>query len=166
MPEKKYILTAIEAKQKLRRMSLEIAESLSGLEAPLFLIGVQNSGMVIANELGVLLRPYLSKSVKILSVSLNKQLPDKVELSELVDLNGANIILIDDVTNSGKTLLYALKPLLDAHPKTIQTLVMVERMHKLFPVKPDFVGLSISTTVEEHIQVETINGEITGAYVV
>lgn len=122
--------------------------------------------MVIANELGGLLRPYLNKSVKILSVSLNKQLPEKVELSELVQLNGANIILIDDVTNSGKTLLYALKPLLDAHPKTIQTLVLVERMHKLFPVKPDFVGLSISTTVEEHIQVETINGEITGAYVV
>lgn len=166
MPEKKYILTANEAKQKLKRMSLEIAESLSGLEGPLFLIGVQNSGMVIANELGGLLRPYLNKSVKILSVSLNKQLPEKVELSELVQLNGANIILIDDVTNSGKTLLYALKPLLDAHPKTIQTLVLVERMHKLFPVKPDFVGLSISTTVEEHIQVETINGEITGAYVV
>ena len=82
------------------------------------------------------------------------------------DVKPGNIILIDDVTNSGKTLLYALKPLLDAHPKTIQTLVLVERMHKLFPVKPDFVGLSISTTVEEHIQVETINGEIIGAYVV
>jgi pyrimidine operon attenuation protein/uracil phosphoribosyltransferase len=43
---------------------------------------------------------------------------------------------------------------------------MVERMHKLFPVKPDFVGLSISTTVEEHIQVETADGKIVGAYVV
>ncbi|WP_439505634.1 phosphoribosyltransferase family protein [Sediminibacterium sp.] len=166
MSEKKFILTATEAQQKLKRMSLEIAESLSGLEAPLFLIGIQNSGMVIANELGGLLSPYLKNSVKILSVSLNKQLPEKVELSEEVHLEGANIILIDDVTNSGKTLLYALKPLLNTHPKSIQTLVMVERMHKLFPVKPDFVGLSISTTVEEHIQVETVDGKITGAFVV
>jgi pyrimidine operon attenuation protein/uracil phosphoribosyltransferase len=166
MSEKKYILTATEAQQKLKRMSLEIAESLSGLDGPLFLIGIKQSGMVIAEALGGLLRPYLDKSVQILSVSLNKQLPDKVELSESVPLNGANIILIDDVTNSGKTLLYALKPLLDVHPKSIQTLVMVERMHKLFPVKPDFVGLSISTTLEEHIQVETADGKITGAYVI
>jgi len=84
----------------------------------------------------------------------------------VVPLNRVNIILIDDVTNSGKTLLYALKPLLDWHPRTIQTLVLVERMHKMYPVKPDFVGLSISTTLEEHIQVETIDGKIMGAYVI
>ena len=151
MAEKKYILSAAEAQQKLKRMSLEIAESLSGHEGPVLLIGVQQSGIVIAEALGGLLRPFLDK---------------KIELSEMVPLNGVNIILIDDVTNSGKTLLYALKPLLDWHPRTIQTLVMVERMHKLYPVKPDFVGLSISTTLEEHIQVETIDGKIVGAYVV
>lgn len=166
MSEKKYILSEVEAQQKLKRMSLEIAESLSGHEGPVLLIGVQNSGVVIAEALGGLLRPYLDKKIDIISVKLNKHHPEKVELSEMIPLNGVNIILIDDVTNSGKTLLYALKPLLDWHPRTIQTLVMVERMHKLYPVKPDFVGLSISTTLEEHIQVETIDGKIVGAYVV
>ncbi|MBT9483220.1 phosphoribosyltransferase family protein [Sediminibacterium sp.] len=166
MSEKKYILSSVEAQQKLKRMSLEIAESLSGHEGPILLIGVQNSGVVIAEAIGSLLRPFLDKKIDIISVRLNKHLPEKVELSVSIPLNGVNIILIDDVTNSGKTLLYALKPLLDWHPRTIQTLVLVERMHKLYPVKPDFVGLSISTTLEEHIQVETIDGKIVGAYVV
>jgi pyrimidine operon attenuation protein/uracil phosphoribosyltransferase len=166
MAEKKYILNANEAQQKLMRMSLEIAESLSGHEGPILLIGVQNSGIVIAEAIGSLLRPFLDKKIDIVSVRLNKHHPEKVTLSEMVHLNGVNIILIDDVTNSGKTLLYALKPLLNWHPRTIKTLVMVERMHKMYPVKPDFVGLSISTTLEEHIQVETIDGKIVGAYVV
>jgi pyrimidine operon attenuation protein/uracil phosphoribosyltransferase len=58
-----------------------------------------------------------------------------------------------------------LKPLLNFHPKRIQTLVLVERMHKLFPVKPDYVGLSISTTLQDHIQVEVKDGEVLGAFV-
>jgi len=59
-----------------------------------------------------------------------------------------------------------LKPLLSFHPKRIQTLVLVERMHKLFPVKPDYVGLSIATTFQDHIQVEVKDGEVLGAYIV
>ena len=81
-------------------------------------------------------------------------------------MNGINIVVIDDVANSGRTLLYALKPLLEAHPKSIQTMVLVERMHKLFPVKPDYVGLSLSTTKENHIQVEVLNDELIGAFVI
>lgn len=166
MSERKYLLTAEEIQQKLKRMSLEIAESLSGQEGPLLLIGIKSSGMVIAEQIGLLLTPFIGKPIQIIAVSLNKQFPEKVELSEKVQLDGANIILVDDVTNSGRTLLYALKPMLEAYPKSIQTLVMVERMHKLFPVKPDFVGLSISTTLEEHIQVEIVEGKIEGAYVI
>jgi pyrimidine operon attenuation protein/uracil phosphoribosyltransferase len=68
------------------------------------------------------------------------------------------------VANSGKTLTYALKPFLDFHPKKIETLVLVERSHKTFPVQPDYVGLSVATTIEEHIYVEVEGEEITGAY--
>jgi len=81
MSDKKYILSAEEAQQKLKRMSLEIAESLSGQAGDVLLIGVQNSGVVIAGVIGSLLRPYLDKKVDIISVKLNKQHPDKVELS-------------------------------------------------------------------------------------
>jgi pyrimidine operon attenuation protein/uracil phosphoribosyltransferase len=165
MLHKRYILSANEALQKLHRMSLELAEKLSGNEDPVLLIGVRNSGMVIAEKVGKLLANYIANDIRIVSVMLDKDWPETVELSEPVVLDGVNIILIDDVTNSGRTLLYALKPLLDAHPKTIQTLVLVERMHKLFPIKPDYVGISVSTTQAEHIIVEVEGGEIQGAFV-
>jgi len=72
--------------------------------------------------------------------------------------------VIDDVAMSGKTLLYAMQPFLAFYPKKIQTLVLVERSHKAFPVKPDYVGLSIATTLQEHIYVETEGEVIKGAY--
>ena len=73
------------------------------------------------------------------------------------------MIVIDDVANSGRTLLYALKPFLDFYPKKIQTLVLVERSYKQFPVSPDYVGMSVSTAANEIIIVETKDGKITGA---
>ena len=82
-----------------------------------------------------------------------------------MDFNGKNILLADDVTSSGRTLLYAQKPLLNFHPKRIQTMSLVERMHKNFPVKIDYIGLSIATTLQDHIQVEVENGEVMGAYI-
>ena len=75
-------------------------------------------------------------------MSFDKHLPKDFTLSEDIDFNDKNIILIDDVSNNGKTMLYALKPLLNFQLRRIQTLVLIERMHKLYPVKPDYVGLS------------------------
>ena len=96
---------------------------------------------------------------------MDKSRPGKVTLSEQLNFDDLHVVIADDVTNSGKALLYALKPLLDFHPKTIQTLVLVERMHKLFPVKPDYVGLSVATTLQDHIQVEVVMEEVMGAYI-
>lgn len=166
MAAKNYILNTEGAVQKLHRMALELAEHLSGDTAPVIIIGIRNSGMVIAEKVGALLKDYVSNDVKIISVTMDKTHPTTIQLSETIDFNNLHVVIADDVTNSGKTLLYALKPLLDFHPKSIQTLVLVERMHKLFPVKPDYVGLSVATTLQEHIQVEVLQGEVVGAYVV
>ncbi len=70
----------------------------------------------------------------------------------------------DDVSNSGKTLLYAIKPFLGLNPQKIQTLVLVERSHNTFPVKPDYVGLSVATTIQEHIYVEVDKNQVKGAW--
>lgn len=166
MAAKNYILNRDQAGQKIHRMALELAEHLSGDTAPVVIIGIRNSGTVVAQKVGALLKGYLANEVRIMSVTLDKTHPTTVVLSESVDFNGLHVVIADDVTNSGKTLMYALKPLLDFHPKSIQTLVLVERMHKLFPVKPDYVGLSVATTLQEHIQVEVTDGEVVGAYVV
>lgn len=165
MSDKKYILNQASANQKLHRMALEIAENLSGSNADLVLIGVRNSGTVIAEKIAELLKPYISNKIVNITVSLNKDFPKEVVLSENIDFTDLNVLLIDDVANSGKTLLYGLKPLMEFYPRTIQTLVLVERMHKLYPVKPDYVGLSVATTLEDHIQVEVDNGEVVGAYI-
>ena len=165
MPGKYEILNQEVANQKLNRMTLELAESLSGDDTPVIIIGIRNSGTVVAEKIGALLRTHIQNPVQVISASMDKTKPDTVTLSEKLDMNGLHIVVADDVTNSGKTLLYALKPLLEYHPKSIQTLVLVERMHKLFPVKPDYVGLSVATTSQDHIQVEVENGEILGASV-
>jgi pyrimidine operon attenuation protein/uracil phosphoribosyltransferase len=163
--EKKYILNQEAANQKLHRMALELAENLSGSDAALILVGVKDSGLVIAHKIAVLVRPYIKNEINIISVTLNKDMPKDVILSENINLNDLNVVLIDDVANSGKTLLYGLKPFLDYYPRTVQTMVMVERMHKLYPVKPDYVGLSVATTLEDHIQLEVTNDEVIGAYI-
>jgi len=163
MAEKKYILDKPTANQKLQRMALEVAEQLDKSE-DLIIIGIKTSGLVIAEKIGALVKEYLP-SVKVISASLDKRNPTNINLSEEIDFNGKSILITDDVSNSGKTIMYVLKPLLNFHPKRIQTLVLVERMHKLFPVKPDYVGTSIATTQQDHIYVEVENGEITGAYV-
>ena len=164
MADRNYLLNRATAEQKMQRMALEIAEQLSEDPTPLVLIGVRQSGMVIAEKVGAMLRPYIQAPIQVLSVSLDKHHPVEIKLSEEVDLNGKNVIVADDVTNSGSTLLYAIKPLLAFFPKRIQTLVLVERMHKHFPIKADYVGLSIATTLQDHIQVEVENGEVVGAY--
>ena len=69
-------------------------------------------------------------------------------------LKGKVIILVDDVLNSGKTMMFALKPFLNADIKKIRTVVLIDRNHKRFPIAADFTGLSLSTTLQEHISVE------------
>jgi pyrimidine operon attenuation protein/uracil phosphoribosyltransferase len=164
MDKKNCILTKEVAEKKLKRMVLEIAEQLNGVDEPLVLIGIKENGLLIAEKIKAFATPLLQARIQVVSCTLNKKHPEMIEYSERVDFDNANVVVVDDVSNSGRTLLYALKPLLEFYPKRIQTLVLVERMHNTFPIKPDYVGLSIATTLQEHIQVEISNGEVDGAY--
>jgi pyrimidine operon attenuation protein/uracil phosphoribosyltransferase len=100
----------------------------------------------------------------LISIDLDKRAPKEVVLSQKIDFNDKVIIVIDDVANSGRTLLYAMKPFLEFQPKKIQALVLVARSHNSFPVHPDYVGLSIATTLQEHIYVEVSKDMVLGAY--
>jgi len=158
MPQKKYILTKEAAAKKLRRMALEVVEN-NYDEPLLILIGIKENGMVIAKKIKEYLLEDFSGEVVVLELSLNKKKPAAVSMDATVDLNDKAILLIDDVANSGRTMLYALKPLLETHPRKIQTLALVERTYKSFPIDVDYVGLSIATTPDEHIYVEVIDGD-------
>jgi len=160
---KNYILTAGVADKKLRRMAYEILEN-NADEPSLILAGIRESGSVIARCIQKILSEISEIKTELITVSLDKKKPGTVELSQHPDFNNQVVILIDDVANSGKTLTYALKPFIEFHPKKIQTLVLVERSHKTFPVQPDYVGQSVATTLQEHIFVEVEGDSVTGAY--
>jgi pyrimidine operon attenuation protein / uracil phosphoribosyltransferase len=161
--EKNYILDEARAAKKLRRMAYEIIENNEGEEL-LILAGIRESGTVMAKNIQQLLAEISNVKTDLFIVTLDKHRPEEVLLNKKGNFDDKVVIVIDDVAMSGKTLLYAMQPFLAFHPKKIQTLVLVERSHKAFPVKPDYVGLSIATTLQEHIYVEAEGDVIKGAY--
>lgn len=161
--EKKYILSREVVEKKLRRMAYEILENNID-EKEIILAGIRESGSVVARVIQNMLGEISSIKTELITITLDKKEPTDVSLSKSFDFDEKVIVLIDDVSNSGKTLLYALKPFIAFHPKKIQILVLVERTHTSFPVRPDYVGLSIATTIQEHIFVEVKGDEVTGAY--
>lgn len=144
-------------------MAFEIVEN-NVDEKEIVLAGIRESGSVVARVIQKMLGEISSIKTELITVTLDKKKPGDVSLSKTFDFNNKVIIVIDDVCNSGKTLLYALKPFIDYHPKKIQILVLVERTHTSFPVRPDYVGLSIATTIQEHIFVEVKDDSVNGAY--
>jgi pyrimidine operon attenuation protein / uracil phosphoribosyltransferase len=160
--EKKYILNKEVAAKKMRRMAYEILEN-NLEEKEIVLAGIRGSGSVVARNIEKILKEISSLNIETITISLDKRQPEEITLSETMDFTGKVIIVIDDVSNSGKTMLYALKPFINYHPKKIQTLVLVERSHNSFPVRPDYVGLILATTMQEHIYVEVAGDEVLGA---
>jgi pyrimidine operon attenuation protein/uracil phosphoribosyltransferase len=163
MADKKYILDKDVAAKKMRRMAYEILENNID-EDKIVLAGIKENGSIVATCIQKILSEISSIKTELISISLDKRQPNEISLSKNSDFNNQVIIIIDDVANSGKTLLYAVKPFLEFQPKKIQTLVLVGRSHNSFPIRPDYVGLSISTTLQEHIFVEVDGQEVTGAY--
>ena len=157
------VLNASSADKKLRRMALEIAERNEGV-SEIIIIGIKENGIYIANKIEEYLRPNFAGDLKTIALSINKKNPNEVILSEDVALENKLVLLVDDVANSGKTMLYSLRPLLLKFPSQIQTLALVERTHKIFPIALNYVGLSVSTTKEETIVVTVENGNIESAY--
>jgi pyrimidine operon attenuation protein/uracil phosphoribosyltransferase len=149
---------------KIRRMALEIAERNTDA-ARLILVGIEPNGTVMSAQIKALLTGWFNGNIEEISLSLNKRRPTTVALSPETDFNDAVVVIVDDVANSGKTLTYAIKPLLEYFPCKIQTLVLIDRTHKEFPVKPDYIGLSIATSPEDFIDVELENGVLVRAIV-
>ncbi len=165
MNDRNWILNADVAERKLRRMALEISEKNPDSEG-LVLIGIRGSGTTVAKRIAFHLKDCFFGKVEMLEIAINKRAPGDARPDRELDFSGRTIVLIDDVANSGRTMLYALKPLLEFFPGKIQTLALVERSHKLFPVSIDYVGLSVSTSPGEQIIVEIDGEDVKGAYII
>jgi pyrimidine operon attenuation protein/uracil phosphoribosyltransferase len=158
-----YILDKEGVKRKLRRMALEVAEQNSG-EKELLIAGVVGTGELVAQTIAAEIRRLVPVSITVVTIRLDKKNPLEVTVEPNIVVEEKVIIIADDVANTGKTMFYALKPFMQAYPKKLQTLVLVERSHKLFPIQTDYTGLTIATTLQEHIAVEATGEEITGAW--
>lgn len=160
---KNYILDQSTAYRKLQRMAYEIVENNLD-EQEILLVGIRDNGSIIAENIRQILHDISSIGTQLIHLSMDKRAPAEILLSAESDFTNRVIIIVDDVANSGRTMLYATKPFLSYQPKKIQTLVMVERTHKAFPVNSDYVGISVSTTLQEHIYVEVDGSVVMGAW--
>ncbi len=155
------ILNARQIDHKVTRLAIEILEN-NLEEESLILAGINTKGMAFAQLLADRLRGMSQKNIALTQVKIHPANP----LSELIqvglavsDLKDRTIILVDDVANTGRTLFYACKPLLETLPRRIEVAVLVDRQHKQFPIRVDYVGLSLATTLKENIEVSILQDE-------
>lgn len=150
------ILSTQQIQQKLNRLAYEVYEN-NFAEKELLIVGIDGNGYKIAQNLVSLLGSISSLKLKLGKITINKEEPwngEPVTDFEEKDYVKKCVVLVDDVLNSGKTMMYAVKLFLDKPVKKINTLVLVDRSHSRFPVKADFVGLSLSTSLQEHIEAD------------
>lgn len=149
------VLNHKQVGQKITRMAFEIYERNLNSAGVVF-AGITGMGMALAKLLADELTRISPISVEVVEVILDKTAVSKseIELSQNLDLINKTIILVDDVLNTGKTLVYAMKPFLDQEIQKMEIAVLVNRSHGLFPVRPDYTGFELSTTFNEHIRVD------------
>jgi len=149
------VLNHKQIKKKITRMAYEIYERNLGSKGVVF-AGITGMGSTLAGILATELKAISPLHVEQVEVILDKSsiATSEVVLSEFIDLNGMTLILVDDVLNTGKTLVYAMKPFLDEELYKMEIAVLVNRSHGLFPVRPDYTGYELSTTLNEHIKVD------------
>lgn len=150
------ILNSIQINHKIKRLATEIAER--NLEAKqLIFLGINNNGYRFAELLKEAVPSEYNGEIKLSRLRLNPAAPldEEIEIEGLTSkqINNNPIIIIDDVANTGRTLFYALKPLMNESPRTVQFAVLVDRKHKSFPIVPDYIGLALATTLKDNIKV-------------
>tara|TARA_B100001175_G_scaffold82346_1_gene68955 strand:- start:652 stop:1152 length:501 start_codon:yes stop_codon:yes gene_type:complete len=143
-----------------RRIAFQIYESNINLKE-IYLVGISSNGTVLSKRIGDYLKKISDLKVHQVELKIDKKNPrNKIDISiNIQKLKNSTIVIIDDVLNSGSTLLYAVNAFLSISIDKIQTVVLVNRNHKKFPIKADFKGISLSTSVKEHIKV-VLNSKI------
>jgi pyrimidine operon attenuation protein/uracil phosphoribosyltransferase len=151
---KTLILDKLQLEQKLNRMAHEIYENHCD-DKELVIIGIADRGYTVAKSLHKVLAKISDLSLKLVELHINKKNPNNIVTDlEEYKLSGKVVLLVDDVLNTGKTLIYGVKQILDQDIKILKTAVLVNRRHRNYPVRADYVGLTLSTTLKEHISVE------------
>ena len=157
---KTLVLTEKQINQKLDRIAYEIVEN-NFDDEHIYLVGIKGNGFRIAKELGKRLENIGQQKIDICELTIDKKNPLEHDISTSIPLekfDKETIVLVDDVINSGRTMQYALIKLLERPTKRVKTVALVDRKHRSFPIRCDYVGLTLSTTLQNRIEV-TLDGE-------
>lgn len=151
LSEKNIILNNLDIEKKIQRISLQILEDNTD-EDSIVVFGISDNGLVIAKKLINHLNKISNLKSNLIQVIIDKDDPiGSVKYDTKFDINSSSVLIIDDVSQSGKTLQSVISNLLIYKPNKIKTAVIVNRDQTLFPVKIDYSGISLSTSVNEHV---------------
>ncbi|QDO94157.1 phosphoribosyltransferase [Formosa sediminum] len=152
---KNIILTHDEINHKIKRIAYQIYER-NVNETDVILAGIASNGYVLAKKLKSVLSEISPINPILCKVIIDKKNPrNAIQTSlDVSEYENKSIVLIDDVLNSGTALIYGVRYFLDVPLKQFKTAVLVNRNHKKYPVKADFKGISLSTSLNEHVTVD------------
>tara|TARA_B100000530_G_scaffold322089_1_gene256733 strand:- start:651 stop:1151 length:501 start_codon:yes stop_codon:yes gene_type:complete len=162
---KKKILDAKKIKNATLRIAYQILESNMD-EKDIYLVGILGNGNKLSKRLGIELKRISNLRIHQIELIIDKKNPRKsIEINtDMIELIDKSIVVIDDVLNTGSTLLYSVNKFLTIPLKKIQTVVLVNRNHKYYPVKADFKGISLSTSIKQHVSVILNSSKNEGVY--
>jgi len=162
--KKNKIKTALDIHSTIRRMAYQLYEANMD-ENKLVLVGIEKKGAYLSKLIGLELSKISTIKLIHVSLNLNKKEPlNTIESSlPISQMENHSIVVIDDVLNTGSTLIYAVNYFLKISVKQIKTVVLVNRNHKKYPIKADFKGLSLSTSLNDHVSV-IFEGDESGIY--
>lgn len=164
MSNRTLILDHDQIDKKVKRIAHHIYEN-HYKQKEIAIVGIVDRGYELAQRISKVLGEISPLKIHTYSLTVDKDEPlAEVEFSgDFSELKGKVVILVDDVLNSGRTLIYAAKVLVEYDPKILATATLVDRIHRKFPIRADYVGLTLSTNLKEHIAVE-LGGKKEAAY--
>jgi len=150
------ILSHSQIQHKIRRIAYQIFEA-NVSEKEILIAGIDGGGLKFAKKIQKVLEDITEAKISLCKVSMNKANPLTTEITTSVpekEYQNKSVVLVDDVLNSGTTLIYGVHHFLKTPLKQLKTAVLVNRNHKKYPVKADYKGISLSTSLQEHVHVE------------
>jgi len=150
------ILSHVQIQHKIRRIAYQIYET-NVSEKKIIIAGIVGGGLNFAKKLQAVLKDITTAEIVLCKVMMDKKNPIKSGVTMSIpesEYKNKSVVLVDDVLNSGTTLIYGVHHFLKTPLKQLKTAVLVNRNHKKYPVKADFKGISLSTSLQEHVIVE------------
>ncbi|TDT50440.1 pyrimidine operon attenuation protein/uracil phosphoribosyltransferase [Maribacter spongiicola] len=158
------ILSHQQIQHKIERIAYQIYEA-NVSEEEIIIAGIQGGGLDFAKKIVAKLKKITDAKIVLCKLSMDKKDPLSSGVTTSLpdaDFINKSVVIVDDVLNSGTTLIYGVHHFLKTPLKQLKTAVLVNRNHKKYPVKADYKGISLSTSLQEHVNVhfETKNDRV------